>query len=338
MASMVFTLDEHNPTMEMVRQRIGFSVDKETTFAPDGHGGFRPTDYFYTVRLDLPEGDPRRILGVVGDRYTVIQNGELCDSAEVLAGEGGFVVESAGTLANGKLAWLLGKLPGKLDVKGDQIAKYLLLANSHDGSATLKIGFTPIRVVCWNTLSLALSKSAGRGPDGKTSKDAFVSIRHTAAAADRVQAARYTLGLADKQFGAVQQSFGKLAESKLAPEVASAIIKSIFPDPPKGKNPSRAQNTRGEVIQLYRGRQAGGKSEATLGTAYGLFNAVQDYRQYSYGDAPTSDQRATRLQSTWFGSRAAERQSDYETILAAVDFGDKARLDPADALMSQIAI
>lgn len=351
MSSLVFELDElactyrrqpawHNlgltiddPTMAMVRDRIGFHVDKEPTYAPDGRGGFRPTQWSHTVRTDLDGTDSRRILGVVGSRYTVLQNSELCDSAEILAGEGGFIPESAGTLDNGRLTWLLGKLPGVTDVAGDKLGQYLLLANSHDGSGAFKIGFTPIRVVCWNTLSLAAGTS-----DAQARRAGFVTIRHTESAPEKVKIARRTLGLAKDYFEDTANKFRKLAESPLHPDVARAIMRTIFPDPKAPANPARAQNARGDVIRLYQGAQPGGKQSGVHGTAWGLFNAVQDYRQYSYGSAPTSDQRATRLESTWFGSRAAARKADLDTIMSAIDFEDTARADQAEALLSQVEL
>ena len=102
----------------------------------------------------------RRVLGVVTDRYKVIQNTEAFSFTDALLGEG-VRYETAGSLQGGRKIWLLARLPKEYIISGDRISPYLVFSNTHDGSGSVKVAITPIRVVCNNTLNLALSTANG---------------------------------------------------------------------------------------------------------------------------------------------------------------------------------
>ncbi len=97
-----------------------------------------------------------RVLGVVTDRYKVVQNAEAFAFTDALLGEG-VRYETAGSLQEGRKIWLLAKLPDKYVIADEQIEPYLVFSSSHDGSGAIKVAMTPVRVVCQNTLNLALS-------------------------------------------------------------------------------------------------------------------------------------------------------------------------------------
>ena len=99
-----------------------------------------------------------KVLGIVTDRYKVVQNTEAFAFTDALLGEG-VRYETAGSLQGGRRIWLLAKLPQQYIINGDEITPYLVFMNSHDGSGSIKVAMTPIRVVCSNTLNLALSKA-----------------------------------------------------------------------------------------------------------------------------------------------------------------------------------
>ncbi len=99
-----------------------------------------------------------RVLGVVTDRYRVVQNSEAFAFTDALLGEG-VKYETAGSLQDGRKVWLLAKLPDKYIIEGEQVDPYLVFSSSHDGSAAIKVAMTPIRVVCQNTLNIALSSA-----------------------------------------------------------------------------------------------------------------------------------------------------------------------------------
>ena len=99
-----------------------------------------------------------KVLGIVTDRYKVVQNTEAFAFTDALLGEG-VRYETAGSLQGGRRIWLLAKLPQQYIINGDEITPYLVFMNSHDGSGSIKVAMTPIRVVCSNTLNLALTKA-----------------------------------------------------------------------------------------------------------------------------------------------------------------------------------
>ena len=107
------------------------------------------------------------VLGVVSDRYRIVQNEEAFQFTDDLLGEG-VTYETAGSLQGGKKVWMLARLPRKYLIAGDQVVPYLVIFNSHDGSSGVKVAMTPIRVVCQNTLNLALN----------TAKRSWLSLIH----------------------------------------------------------------------------------------------------------------------------------------------------------------
>ena len=123
------------------------------------------------------------VLGVVSDRYRIVQNEEAFQFTDDLLGEG-VTYETAGSLQGGKKVWMLARLPRKYLIAGDQVEPSLVIFNSHDGSSGVKVAMTPIRVVCQNTLNLALN----------TAKRSWTA-RHTENVLLRVQDARETLQL-----------------------------------------------------------------------------------------------------------------------------------------------
>ena len=99
-----------------------------------------------------------KVLGVVTDRYKVVQNDEAFAFTDGLLGEG-VRYETAGALLDGRKVWILARMPREFIINGEQISPYLVFSNTHDGSGAIKVAVTPIRVVCNNTLNLALSTS-----------------------------------------------------------------------------------------------------------------------------------------------------------------------------------
>lgn len=128
----------------------------------------------------------RKALGVVTDRYKVVQNTEAFSFTDALLGEG-VRYETAGSLQGGRKVWLLAKLPHEQIIAGDRISPYLVFSNTHDGSGAVRVAITPIRVVCSNTLNLVF----------QTAKRSF-SMIHTGDIEGKMKEAHDTLFLADR--------------------------------------------------------------------------------------------------------------------------------------------
>lgn len=158
-----------------------------------------------------------RVLGVVTDRYKVIQNNQAFSFTDALLGEG-VRYETAGSLQNGRRTWILAKLPQKYIISGDEITPYLVFMNSHDGTGAIKAAMTPIRVVCQNTLNLALS----------TAKRSW-STNHVGDIQGKLEDAKYTLLYADKYMAELGKVIDQLNQQKLSDRKVYEYIDALFP-------------------------------------------------------------------------------------------------------------
>jgi len=156
-------------------------------------------------------------LGIVSDRYKVVQNEDAFQFTDDLLGEG-VVYETAGALQGGRKVWMLARMPHRYIIAGDEIAPYLVVMNSHDGSSGIKVAMTPIRVVCQNTLNLALN-SAKR----------MWTTKHTENVMSRVHEARETLLLAERYMGELGRGIDNLSKIKLSDRKVQEFMEEFFP-------------------------------------------------------------------------------------------------------------
>ena len=160
-----------------------------------------------------------QVLGVVSDRYKVVQNEDAFAFTDELLGEG-VTYETAGSLQNGRRTWILAKLPQRYIIRGDEIDPYLVFMNSHDGTGAIKAAMTPVRVVCQNTLNLALS----------TARRSWSTI-HTGDIHGKLQDARNTLLYADRYMAALGKTIEELSLQKLSDRQVLEYIDALFPLP-----------------------------------------------------------------------------------------------------------
>ena len=156
-------------------------------------------------------------LGIVSDRYKVVQNEAAFQFTDDLLGAG-VTYETAGALQGGRKVWMLARMPHRYIIAGDEIAPYLVVMNSHDGSSGIKVAMTPIRVVCQNTLNLALN-SAKR----------IWTTKHTENVMSRVYEAQETLGLAEKYMGELGRGIDTLSRIKLTDKKVAEFMQEFFP-------------------------------------------------------------------------------------------------------------
>lgn len=158
------------------------------------------------------------VLGIVTDRYKVVQNHEAFKFTDELLGKG-VRYETAGSLQDGKRTWILAKLPNEYIILEDQISPYLVFFNSHDGSGSIRCAVTPIRVVCQNTLNLALA----------TAKRSWSAV-HTQSVNDKMQEAAQTLFFAEKYMAELGKEIYKLHKVSLTDSKVLEYIEEFFPD------------------------------------------------------------------------------------------------------------
>jgi phage/plasmid-like protein (TIGR03299 family) len=252
------SLNDWNVRLEEVPLPEGFSSDK--------------TNYFVarTNPFDKTQTD---VLGVVGERYRTLQNEELFSFGDNIL-DGGGRWETAGSIKGGRQVFGAIALEREtiIDEKGvgDKVKTYLLVNTSHDGSVAIQASITPVRVVCANTLNLALGGGVGRNRGVKQS----FKIRHTQTAEGKVQAAREALGLAN----AYMDEFDKLAQEMIQQEITNDkfqdILRMAYPMPEKdAKGALSKWQTKLEIIEdIYTGEF----NHTIAGTAWGAFNAMTE--------------------------------------------------------------
>jgi phage/plasmid-like protein (TIGR03299 family) len=252
--------------------------------------------------------DTQDVLGVVGNGFVPVQNRQAFSLLDAVVGEGGLRYHTVGALGKGEKIWLLAKLPDHIRVKNsnDIVDKFLLLSNAHDGSAALRVLFTPVRVVCQNTLSMALRQGEHQG----------VSIRHEGDLAAKLKQAQEVLGFAHRFFDDAQAKIDMLASHYPTPVQLKHYFESLYPYPEEAKNNSRAKNVREELHRLF---EAGiGHDDPTIkGTSWTALNAVTEYvdhiRSVRGTDNPSRASR--RLDSIWWGSGARLKQKAFNLAL-----------------------
>ena len=158
-----------------------------------------------------------KVLGVVTERYKIVQNEEAFSFTDTLLGEG-VRYETAGSLQEGKKVWLLARLPKEYIISGEQISPYLVFSNSHDGSAAVRVAVTPIRVVCNNTLNLALS----------TAKRSWAMV-HTGNIKGKIHEAQETLFMAETYMGKLGKEIEELKRQRITERQVKEYIEILLP-------------------------------------------------------------------------------------------------------------
>lgn len=209
-----------------------------------------------------------QVLGVVSDRYKVVQNEDAFAFTDELLGEG-VTYETAGSLQNGRRTWILAKLPQRYIISGDEIDPYLVFMNSHDGTGAIKAAMTPIRVVCQNTLNLALS----------TARRSWSTI-HTGDIHGKLQDARNTLLYADRYMAALGKTIEELSRQKLSDRQVLEYIDALFPLP-EDASEVRKKNL-GKLKEDLKLRYFEAPDLQHVGkNAYRFVNAVSDFATHA---------------------------------------------------------
>lgn len=243
-----------------------------------------------------------RVLGVVTDRYRVVQNSEAFAFTDALLDEG-VKYETAGSLQDGKKIWILAKLPDKYIIEGEQIDPYLVFSSSHDGSGSIKVAMTPIRVVCQNTLNLAMS----------TARRSWSTI-HIGDLAAKMDEAHNTLLLAEKYMGRLGMEFSRLNKIKLSDQKVLEYIDLLLP---MDEQPTEIH--RKNIIRIradMKARYFDAPDLKHVGkNAYRFINAVSDFATHAKPLRNTANYQENMFAKTIEGNPLIDKA--YELVTAA---------------------
>lgn len=260
----------------IVASSLDWNADKEDLYA----GGKLVTTHKAVVR-----STDKSIIGIVGNRHETLQNRQMFDWFQPFLDSGDCVFETCGSLKGGAVIWVLAKLAGdNLKITADdEVAKYLLLSSTHDGSGATTIAFNPIRVICWNTLSAAL-----RAAEAKS----MLRIRHTTSQSKALIQVRETINLVEESFQATADQYRKLAACGINRAELRRYVKLVLELPEDDKAIStRQRNILDGIVKLaIEGVGNDGK------TAWDAYNGVTQYATHTYGRNAEN-----RLRSAWYG-------------------------------------
>lgn len=303
-------VQEYPTSSEAIKHAgLDYTIEKRPLFTLDSQNHKGSTDliipevevpgYFANVRTDNDQ-----VLGVVGKDYHIVQNTDAFAFFDAIVGGGeGILYETAGALGNGERIFITAKLPGYIRVgNGDDVTeKYIFLTTSHDGTGSITAAFTPIRIVCQNTLNASLRSMSN-----------VVRIRHTAGAKQRLEDAHKVMGLANTMSQELEGIFNQWAKVPVTDkEVRQLIQLALCPN--KETMQSLKKGEENELSSLFKNTVNDTFSyammsdtqqmETTKGTLFGAYNAVTGYyqnvRKYKDGEA--------KLQSIVMGGTAQEK-------------------------------
>jgi phage/plasmid-like protein (TIGR03299 family) len=247
----------------------------------------------------LYRSDTKAPLSVVGSKFRVVQPKEILEFYRDLTEKMGFQIETAGVIKNGRKFWAMAKTGKSATLKGnDQINGYILLATGADGSLATTGTHTSIRVVCQNTLAIALKTGTGS-----------VKVPHNTTF--DAQAVKQQLGIAVSNWDEFMYRMKMLSERKVKSNEAMAYFLRVFADQ---SNEDYNLNERAikKVQELYDGRGKGAELASSKSTAFGLLNAVTEYIDHER----RSKSEDHRMDSAYWGVGATTKQKALETALA----------------------
>jgi len=242
----------------------------------------------------LYRSDTSAALSVVSARYQVVQPKAVLEFYRDLTEVSGYELETAGVLKEGRKFWALAKIGREAKLKGVDVVKgYLLLATSCDGSLATTATPTTIRVVCNNTLTIALNGASSA-----------VKVPHSTAF--DAQAVKRQLGIAVGQFDSFMYRMKTLSERKVKSHEALNYFLRVLCQTDRADANQRLTNERAlkRVQALYEGAGMGADLSSSLGTAWGLLNAVTEYVDHE----KRAHSQEHRLDSAWFGQGAVLKQ------------------------------
>ena len=285
------------------------------TTGVDGHGNGSFDEI--PGRQALRRADTGTVLGITGTGYTAVQNSDSFRFFDELVGAGDACYHTVGTLFEGRRIWILAYMGGEYELdNGEQDERYILLDNSHDGSAALRIRHTPVRVVCANTLQQATANGG-----------AAFWARHTSGIMDRVGQARDLLGLNRLHMERFLGQCNEVAAKEFSAGNMDALTRHLLElDPERGleeQGGMKAAHAESLYDLFWSGQ--GNKGE----TRWDAYNAVTEFVDYERGgraleSVGAGDDKAAgrRLDNSWHGEGQKLRGNAWDLLLQTQDVLD----------------
>lgn len=288
------TIVKEAPTSEDALRLAGLDWDVVQSPIYTNHGNVE--GYKANIR-----STDRQVLGVVSDRYRIVQNTEAFSFTDELLGQG-VRYETAGSLMGGRKVWLLARLPREFIIAGERISPYLVFSNTHDGSGAVRVAVTPIRVCCNNTLNLALSTAARS-----------FSMVHTGDVKEKVSEAKQTLFMADNYMENLGREFERLRKQKISDQQVREYIDQLLPIEPGASSVTvkNMKKLRNDMAMRYFDAP---DLKGVGNNAYRFINAVSDFATHAEPIRRTKNYQENLFMKTYEGNPMIDRA--YQLVAA----------------------
>lgn len=287
--------------------QLDWTVEPREIYLMDGEGL-----KMIPGRRAITRTDTGKVFSVMSDGFTPVQNHEAFAFMDTLTTDGALKYHTAGALGDGERVWMLAQMPGEMRVEGtdDVSEKYLLLANGHDGSLAFHVRATAVRVVCQNTLTMALGTGRGpskKGPQGNGGRG--IALRHTPKVLEQAETVRKALGLAEERFQLMNRDMNELAARPCDRDALRAYVEALVPDSEEAESNARTENIREQIRRNFTS-SPGNNLPGIAGSWWAALNAVTYYTDHQRSTRGESDldRRSNRLESSWFGASAVLKE------------------------------
>ena len=290
---------------------LDYEVSKEEIYTSNFNSDGQRMDYTNRVKTHLAtmRKDTGDVLGIVGKDYEIVQNKDAFTFFDSIVDGEGILYETAGALGKGERIFITAKLPNYIRVgKDDLIEQYLFLTTSHDGYGSISAAFTPMRIVCNNTLNAALRNQSNS-----------IKIRHTANAKERLAQAHHLMGISNKLSSELEIIFNNWSKVKITdPEVKKLIQlalvpnKEVFKNIQEGKEDELSTCFKNMCDTAYEYAMSNPTQQqpTTMGTLFGAYNAVTGYFQ----NVRTYKNNEAKLKSLLLGGTAQVKSQKAFTL------------------------
>ncbi len=242
-----------------------------------------------------------RILGVVGSRYAPLQNEDAFKWFQPFLDAREAALHTAGSLKGGTRVWVMAKLNRDplVIAQGDEVEKYILLSHGHDGSLAVRVGYSPQRVVCSNTLAMAHRADASK----------LIRIKHTRDVLENLANIREVMSVADAEFTATAEQYRLLARKSINQSDLRKYIKLVLKVEDEQGTSTRLKNIVEQIIGLAESGR-GNDLPSVRGTYWTAYNGLAEWLTYNRGRSSDN-----RLNSLWFGDGHSMNRHALEVAL-----------------------